>query len=258
MIDATLTALIHGPSGVGKSWLGDTAPKPLLILDAEGRARYGVHSGRKVYWDPEKSGPPRADGSWDTCIVYVADYRTVDVVWQWLRSGQHDFISVKMDSLMEVQKRCIDSIKPGTVSLERDDYGTLLREIEKKVRDYRDLVLVPATNVRVVLFITGSNEETHKPLLTGAMREQLPYYIDVVGYMHKQPTAEGGFMRAVLVDEQPGYTAKDGTNRLKTNYGPVIFLPEGDTQYIEQWYALLANGGTVHQDVAAFNAPVAQ
>jgi hypothetical protein len=243
MNEHTLTALIHGTSGVGKSWLSDTAPKPLLILDAEGGARWGIYSGRKVYWDPKVSGPPEADGTWDTCIVTVTDYGTVDSVWQWLRSGQHPFFSVKMDSLMEIQRRCIDGLRPGTAALDRDDYGALLREIEKKVRDYRDLTLIPATGVRVVLFITGTDEEPPRlPLLTGSIRKQLSYYIDVVGYLYKTVQADGSLVRSLLVDETPGFTAKDRTNRLKAHYGSVILLPEDGTQYIEQFYGLLANG----------------
>lgn len=258
MSDQTLTALIHGPSGVGKSWFASTAPKPLLVLDAEGRARYAP-SGRKVYWNPTDGtvvrgdgtavaqvvagGPPAYDGTWDTCIVQVWDYATVAAVYSWLRSGQHHFISVVMDSLMEVQRRCIDAMVPGTKALERDDYNVLLREIEKKVREFRDLVLIPQVHVRVVLFITGSHSETFKPLLTGGIREQLPYYIDVVGYLFKQLSPEGQFNRFLLVDEQPPFTAKDGTNRLKAHFGPIIPLPEDGTPYIEQWYSTLLHNG---------------
>lgn len=251
MNDATLTALIHGPSGVGKSWLGDTAPKPLLILDAEGRARYGKYSGPKVFWDPRRDPPPRVDGTWATCIVNVADYMTVDTTRQWLRSGQHDFVSVKIDSLMEVQSRCIDLKVPGTTPLDRDHYSILLRELEKVVRDFRDLPLVPETGVKVVLFITGTNEETNRPLLVGGIRKQIPYYIDVVGYMFKTAQADGTFVRSLLVDEQPGFTAKDGTDRLKSHYGPVIYLPDDGTQYVEQFYTLLQNGGAAAQPAAA-------
>lgn len=250
----TLTALIHGCSGVGKSWLAATAPKPLLVLDAEGRARYAP-SGPKIYWNPIAEAPPvlgtlvpynGEQVPWQTCIVAVVDYATVDRVFQWLRSGQHPFVSVVMDSLMEVQRRCVDSIVPGTQALERDHYGTLLREIEKKVREYRDLVLIPSNGIRVVMFITGSNTETFKPLLTGAIREQLPYYIDVVGYLFKTAQPDGSWLRQLLVDEQPPFTAKDGTNRLKAAYGPIIALPDNGAQYIEQFYGLLANGGGTH------------
>lgn len=240
--DSTLTALFHGPAKVGKSWLAHTAPKPLLILDAEGRARYGVHTGRKVFWDPAVEAPPAYDGTWETCIVSVVDYRTVDLVWQWLRSGQHDFVTVALDSLMEIQKRCKDTIKPGVAAFERDDWGVLLREIEKKVRDFRDLTQIRATGIRVVLFITGSDEESHQPLIEGAMRKNLPYYLDIVGYLFKAPQADGTMLRQMLIDEQPGFVAGDGTNRLKAHYGSIVALPDNGGAYVDQFYALMQNG----------------
>ncbi len=249
---ATLTALIHGPSGVGKSWLSDTAPKPLLALDLEGRARYtpDIHGLPKKVWNIKAGPPPRYDGTWTTCYAPVPDYETLDLAHQYLRAGKqyHDFVSCRMDSLMEAQKRCIDAQVPGTSPLERDHYSILLRELEKLVRQFRDLTLIPENGIKTMLFITGSNDETHKPLLVGALREQLPYYLDVVGYMFKQADATGKFVRSLLVDEMPGFTAKDGTNFLKGHYGPIISLPDTDppTQYVEQWMALLNNaqGGT--------------
>jgi len=248
--DATLTALIHGPSGVGKSWLSDTAPKPLLALDLEGRARYtpNVRGQEKVYWNPVAGPPPRFDGTWDTCIAAVPDYNTLNLVYQYLRGGRtyHDFISCRLDSLMEAQKRCIDMQVPGTAALERDHYSILLRELEALVRKYRDLTLIPENGIKTMLFITGSNDETRKPLLVGALREQLPYYLDVVGYMFKEATPEGVWMRKLLVDELPGFVAKDGTNLLKGHYGPILSLPDTTppTQYVEQWMALLNQGGS--------------
>lgn len=241
--DATLTALFHGPSGVGKSWLSDTAPKPLLALDLEGRARYtpNAHGLEKVYWNIKAGPPPRYDGTWTTCIAPVPDYETLNLAYQYLRGGRtyHDFVSCRLDSLMEAQKRCIDMKVPGTAALERDHYSILLRELEKLVRDYRDLTLIPENGIRTMLFITGAHDESHKPLLVGALREQLPFYLDVVGYMFKQADANGIFNRQLLVDEIPGFTAKDGTNRLKNHYGPIIPLPDTGEQYVSTWMALL-------------------
>lgn len=247
-VDATLTALIHGPSGVGKSWLSDTAPKPLLALDLEGRARYtpDIHGMPKKVWNILQEAPPRYDGTWTTCIAAVPDYNTLNVAYQYLRGGgtYHDFVSCRMDSLMEAQKRCIDAQVPGTAALERDHYSILLRELESLVRKYRDLTLIPENGIKTMLFITGAHDETHKPLLVGALREQLPFYLDVVGYMHKSADAEGNFIRKLLVDELPGFTAKDGTNRLKGHYGPIISLPDTGEQYVSSWMALLNEGGT--------------
>src|SRR6266516_4777823 len=45
-----LSALIHGDTKLGKSTLANTAPKPCLVLDAEGSWRFTI--GRKIYWNP--------------------------------------------------------------------------------------------------------------------------------------------------------------------------------------------------------------
>lgn len=125
MMDTTLTMLIHGDSGVGKSWLADTAPAPRLILDLEGRAKY-TPSQPKIGWDVRAGGPPAADGSWNTCVAAVPDFETLKIAYQWLRSGQHHFTSIIVDSLMEAQKRCIDSFA-GVAALDQQDWGTLLQ-----------------------------------------------------------------------------------------------------------------------------------
>jgi hypothetical protein len=246
-LEATLTALIHGESGVGKSWLGDTVPGPRLILDAEGRARY-TPSGPKVFWDPAKEGPPAYDGTWETCIVVIHDFNAMHLVYQWLRSGQHPFVSVVVDSLMEVQKRCVDMIVPGVGKIEWDNYQELLRRVEKLVREYRDLTLIPANGVRTVIFITGSKQNDKDkwvPILQGALRDLLPFYIDVVGWYHIRPEADGVDNRGLLIAKQPGYEAKDGTNRLVSHYGPVIVNPN-----ITELMQLL-NGGLAAEGVAA-------
>lgn len=99
----SLSLVVHGESGVGKSWLGDTAPKPALVLDAEGGSRFT--QSRKIAWDGV-GAPPVPDGTWDTCVVTTRSFTQVASVYQWLASGQHGFRSVVLDSLTEIQKRC--------------------------------------------------------------------------------------------------------------------------------------------------------
>ena len=233
----TLTALIHGASGVGKSWLADTCPAPRLVLDAEGRAKY-TPSQPKTLWDPRAGAPPAADGTWETCIVQVHDFETLSLAYQWLRSGQHEFKSVVIDSLMEAQKRCIDSVV-GVNALDQQDWGTLLRKLEALVRSYRDLTLIEANLVSVVLLLVGSRAGVksgkQEPLLQGQLADTVPYYLDVVGYLFKQPQTDGSYIRSLLVDEIPGFVAKDGTGRLP---GPIIANPN-----IAALYELLTVNG---------------
>lgn len=222
----THTALIHGESKIGKSWLCDTIPAPRLILDSEGRAKY-TPSGPKVYWNPREGGPPRYDGTWETCIAAVPDYETMSLAYPWIRGGQHDFKSVGVDSLMEVQKRCIDQ-EVGVRALQIQDWGNLLRELESLVRKYRDITLYENNPLSVVVFVVGTqlDDGVQRPLLQGSLRNTVPYYLDTIGYLYKtpqlQPDGTNKYIRSLLIDSIPGFTAGDGTGKLP---GPVIFEP---------------------------------
>lgn len=227
MSRATLTMLVHGEAGVGKSWLGASTPGPRLILDAEGRAKYLPTAVATVYWDPAQSAPPAYDGSWDTCIAVVPDFKTMDLVYRWLQSGQHPFISVVVDSLMEIQKRLIDETV-GLNQVAQQDWGIILRKLEKLVRDYRDLVLVDANPVDVVLMTVGSKEGNGgkmRPMLQGAMGTTVPYFMDIVGYLYTTHDLETGTIgRSMLIQPTNVAVAKDGTDKL-THLGASIPNP---------------------------------
>lgn len=222
--------LVHGESGVGKSWLADTVPGRRLILDAEGRAKYTV-SGPKIVWDPMRENPPQDDGTWDTCVATVTDFDQMQQVFTWLRSGQHPFTSVVVDSLMEIQKRCIDKVA-GTNQLTQQDWGTVLRRLEALVRQYRDLTLIHDNPVAIMVFIVGTVEHdgVRRPLLQGALRNTVPYYLDCVGYVFTQASVNadgtpGDPKRVMLTQPQPGFVAKDGTGKLPT----LIEIPDPRT-----------------------------
>lgn len=222
----TFTALIHGESKVGKSWLGDSVPGPRLVLDSEGRAKY-TPSGPKIWWDPRSGPPPAYDGTWETCVAPVAEFDLMALAFKWLRSGQHGFVSVTIDSLMEVQKRCIDA-EVGTRMLMTQDWGTVLRQLESLVRSYRDLTIIENNSIAVVVLIVGTQliDGVQRPLLQGALRNTVPYYVDCTGYMFKNPTTtpdgQTSYTRSLLVESQPGFVAGDGTDRLP---GPIIPNP---------------------------------
>lgn len=215
----TLTALIHGDAGVGKSWLGNTAPAPRLILDAEGRAQYLPSHLPIVRWDPMNQSPPVADGTWETCVAVVPDFATMGRVYDWLQSGQHPFVSVVVDSLMEIQKRLKDQVA-GLKQLDQQNWGEMLTRLEMLVRQYRDLVIVESNPTRCVVFTVGSKEGPNgkmKPMLQGAMAHQVPYFIDIVGYLYVTHNAQdpANPHRAMLtVPGHPTAVAKDGTDRL--------------------------------------------
>lgn len=244
-LKTTLSLLVHGESKIGKSWLGASGPYPRLVIDLEGRSQY-LPDPHKILWDPRQA-PPLADGSWSTCIVKVLNYDTLSLVYDWLRTGQHHFRSVSLDSLMEAQKRAKDMIA-GQVQFDQQDWGQLLIKLEALVRNYRDLAQLPDNTIEVVCLIVGTvdRDGMKRPLLEGALRTTVPYYMDCIGYLHMQPQEDGSLRRALLIEAQPGFVAGDGTHSLRQAYGPLIYEPNLE----QMWEVCKRNGKAEAADLA--------
>lgn len=209
--DPGVSFLIHGESKVGKTFLGDTTPAPRLILDAEGGTRF--LKSKKVRWDG-KQAPPEP-GDWETCIVTVRDYAQIQTVFQWLNSGQHPFKSVTVDSLSEVQQRCIDALA-GTAQMQQQQWGELLRSMSSLVRGIRDLITHPTKPLKAVVFLAMSRETAGRkiPYVQGQLSVTLPYYIDVVGYYFIQMDEQQQPTRKLLTSAHALYEAGDRTGTL--------------------------------------------
>lgn len=186
-----LSILVHGDSKVGKSTLTSTAPTPLLVLDAEGSWKFirerGFKSGlplRRINWDPMTQEIPRHDGSWDVCRVSVTSWDTVQRVYSWLTQAQHDFVSIVLDSITELQRRLKNNISGDGVIKGYDGWGALLARMDNLIRSMRDLTLAPGP-VRCVVFVAETRERNGKfrPTMQGQIADSLPYWVDICGYM---------------------------------------------------------------------------
>lgn len=224
----TLSAVVHGESGAGKSWLGTTTPSPRLILDVEGRMKFAPTVRGAAIWQPSVGAIPEVPPE-GTVLVKVRAFDDIRIVHQWLASGQHPFRSLVIDSLTELQKRAMDSIV-GEAAAQTQDWGTLLRKMESLVRSFRDLTDHPTHPLDVVVLITGSMEKagSMRPMLQGQMGLTVPYYVDLNGYLSvaadpQDPTKP---VRALTIQPiRPGLVVKDGTDILTQHYGPVIYRP---------------------------------
>lgn len=217
MSDSTLSLLVHAPSKEGKSTLGSTLPPPICVLDVEGSWRFirragfcvaGVHNTdkcqcaplRSIIWDPNVDAPPRHDGTWEICRVIVREWRTLTNAYNWLVQAPHDFVSLSFDSITEAQRRLKANLR-GLEAMRMQDWGDLLVHLDKLVRDYRDLVLMPNTTLRVVMFVaeTRMKDGKWRPYLQGAIGDSLPYWLDVVGYLYTDFTPDENNQNTVEV-----------------------------------------------------------
>ena len=217
----SLSILVHGASKVGKSWMGDSTPAPRLILDAEGGSRFTP--SKKVVWDPLTEEPPKASKEWDTCIVYVKDYETVLKAYEWLNQSNHPFKSVVLDSISEIQQRCVDSIA-GVNAMRIQDWGELLRKISDSVRKFRDLTVHSKNPLESVLFIAMTRQVDNKwrPYMQGQIATTMPYYVDICGYLFMDTDDAGNVHRRLLVAPHQNFEAGE---RVGGKLGSVIESP---------------------------------
>jgi hypothetical protein len=182
-MNRSLTLLVHGASKAGKSTVASTAPYPRLLLDAEhGHKFLPLHV---KYWDPKVEPPPVADGTWDTCVVPVLSYDDMLSAYQYLKLGHHQFKSVIMDSISEIQVKLIDQLS-GTEQMKMQTWGTLLRSMGDMLRGLRDLTMHPTNPLEAVVLTAMSKENNdgkYKPYLQGQLATQVSYFWDVVGFI---------------------------------------------------------------------------
>ena len=180
-VQRSLTVMVYGESKVGKSSFAVTAPYPRLMLDVEGGHRFLPIVVK--YWDPLREEPPVADGTWDTCVVQVRDYDDVIKAYQWLQAGKHQFKSLIIDSISELQVKCMDSIA-GSEQMKMQQWGELLRHMGALLRDLRDLTM-HATNPLEAVVLTAmaqpDKDGHYRPYLQGQLRVQAPYFYDILG-----------------------------------------------------------------------------
>ena len=180
-VQRSLTIMVYGESKVGKSTFAVTAPYPRLMLDVEGGHRFLPITVK--YWDPIREEPPVADGTWDTVVVNVRDYDVVLKTFQWLQTGKHQFKSLIIDSISELQVKCMDSIA-GTEQMKMQQWGELLRHMGALLRDLRDLTMHPTQPLEAVVLTAmarPSADGRMRPYLQGQLAIQAPYFYDILG-----------------------------------------------------------------------------
>jgi len=237
----TLSMLVHAASKIGKTTLGATAPFPALEMDAEGGSKFLPGSeylmrvlGRPVriiYWDPAQP-PPVWDGTWDIAVVRVHSWNVVQAVYRWLVTGKHQFQSIIVDSISEIQRRAKTELI-GLEQMKIQQWGQLLTVMDNVIRGFRDLTNDPYNPVRVAIFIAETRENQkgkYIPYMQGQISIALPYWMDIVGYLYVDQVLSvdsngqqvQSAMRRLLVAPHPQFEAGE---RVQGLVGPVIDEP---------------------------------
>jgi hypothetical protein len=224
-VERSLTIMVYGESKVGKSSFAVTAPYPRLMLDVEGGHRFLPINVK--YWDPLTEEPPLADGTWDTVVVKVNEYDVVMKAFQWLQSGKHHFKSLIIDSISELQVKCMDNIA-GTEQMKMQQWGELLRHMGALLRDLRDLTMHPTQPLEAVVLTAMARkgqDGVYRPYLQGQLAIQAPYFYDILGAIvvetepNPDPLQPPYKVRRMYVERTPEYEAGE---RVQGRLGKVV------------------------------------
>lgn len=224
----TLTALLYGNPGAGKTPIALTAPGPKLLLDAEGGANYAAPDA--VLWDPQRDGlslPAEAEGA-ETVRIYVRDFATMRMAHQFLAANPGRFRSVVLDSITEIQKRCKDGL--GKQQMQQQDWGVLLSQMEGLVRAMRDLCTEGHYDVLVITATADEVKGFYRPAVQGGLAIQLPAHVALIGYVGTFRDANAQKYRGVQIEGDDRFIAKDRTASLPNGgitgaFGTVVPAP---------------------------------
>jgi len=204
-VQRSLTVMVYGESKVGKSTFAVTAPYPRLMLDVEGGHRFLPIVAK--YWDP----------------------MTEEVLktYQWLQMGNHHFKSLIIDSISELQVKCIDNIA-GSEQMKMQQWGELLRHMGGLLRDLRDLTM-HATNPLEAVVLTAMSQITqdgrHRPFLQGQLKIMAPYFYDILGalaieeFPNEDPLGAPHKVRRMYVERTKEYEAGE---RVQGRLGAIV------------------------------------
>lgn len=212
-----LKMVIYGPIGVGKTTLGATAKlhpltKEPLFINIEG-GMLSVTETKSFGFDPPAT-------------IDLKSYAELPEIFWFLAKEQHDYKTVIIDNMTELQFLNLDEILRGMVgkssssgakreSLDdiwQEDYGKSTQQIRRDVRNFRDLPMH-------VIFICSETELKDGrivPALTPKLRTAVMGYMDIVGYLYTMTNEQTNTLSRVLLCQPWGkYAAKDRSPGMK-------------------------------------------
>ncbi len=245
MSEKSLIIAIYGEPGTGKTPIAHTSPAPRLILDAESGSRFIVPEIGKVTWNPLTEPIPEGAGeTWDTCVVPTTSWAAFKAALEALKSGDHPFRSLVLDSITEIQKRCKDSLEETARNNEMTErlWGTLLSEMERAIRGCRDMVTNSGLQCVVLLALLDDQKSMRRPLIQGKLQRSLPSIPDTMAHLYAaiDPTT-GERYTALQLQGDDTAVAKDRTTNLPNGgiagiYGDPMGTPVNLTEIIERIY----------------------
>lgn len=204
--------LVHSESGIGKTVLVATMPKPVLISAESGtlsltRANLERLRAQGVFG-------PDVQLTYDIPVMQVTTMAQLTEAYMFFRNPQNraseHFRSIGIDSITEIAETVLAKAKAGTKD-GRAAYGDMAEEVLALVKSFRDLV---GFNVYMSSKSSydkdASNITRYSPMMPGKqVGPQLPYLFDEVFAYRTMQTPQGAKFRGLQTQPDMQYVAKD-------------------------------------------------
>lgn len=226
----SMSMLLYGDAGVGKSVLADTAPGPRLVIDTESGS--DDTASRKVKWNPMTNPMELGLGKDDTAVFRMdtqEEFKYLREIKAWLTAGKHPFRSVIIDSFMELQMKQIeDTAGGGSYQLKIQEWGDVLYKFVDLSHKLHYLSRRTDNQLSCVVIISGTQVNANtgriEPYFKGQFRNKIPYIPDVMGYLHIA-MGEDGTERRLGIDPDGVAQSKSRKSILPKTYGKYITEP---------------------------------
>lgn len=174
-------AVIYGQPGAGKSFLGATAPKPLIIDLEQGAA-----------------ASAKAAGNPDARVFRANTMDDVRKAYKALAKGGHGFETVILDPVSELQRMIMKDVLDRYPNSKRPyDDQPMISDYQKAMGDAIKLITAfrALPDVRTVIMahadIPDHEDDMVKPLLSGkTFKTFLPGAMDLLGYLYVESDGE--------------------------------------------------------------------
>lgn len=207
-----IKVLIYADSGMGKTAMCATAPKPLIISAESGLLVLNKKNLEKLY------GVKNPAISYDSPVMKIATVSDLTEAHLWLTSAHEakQFDTICIDSISEIGEVVLNNAK-RQVKDPRQAYGELIEKMESVVRAYRDL---PGVNVYISAKIEPMKDELtgimrYGPSMPGAkLGPKLPYFFDEVFKLGVNKDLQGNPFRYLQTSADLQTIAKDRSGAL--------------------------------------------
>ncbi len=205
-----INLLVYGNPGAGKTVLAGSADvvpelRPVLFLDVEG----GTLSIRDRYPDVD--------------VTRLQSWADMQRVYDALYKGEHEYQTVVLDSLTEMQKFSMYNIMRDVMKEHPDrdpevpsirEWGKNIEQIRKLVRAFRDL---PMNTIFTALAATDKDNKTGavvtRPSLSGKLAMEVGGFVDIMLYMTTK-VVDGEHLRLLQSLGTDSVIAKDRSDNL--------------------------------------------